>query len=84
MIGGRHASHGTHPKIHAGHPRWAPDTVLDPFAGSNTTGSVAERLGRNWISIELSREYAEDSRLRFGSEEFGMSACDQPALQMFE
>src|SRR5947209_2153424 len=28
--------------------------VLDPFAGSNTTGHVAERLGRRWLSAELS------------------------------
>jgi len=41
------------------------DLVLDPFAGSNTTGSVAEGLGRRWIGIELLREYAEDSELRF-------------------
>ena len=41
------------------------DLVVDPFAGSNTTGSIAERLGRNWIAIEKSREYATDSELRF-------------------
>lgn len=42
------------------------DLVLDPFAGSNTTGSVAERLQRRWISIESSEEYARNSALRFG------------------
>jgi DNA modification methylase len=41
------------------------DLVLDPFAGSNTTGAVAEQLGRKWIAIEKAREYAEDSELRF-------------------
>jgi DNA modification methylase len=41
------------------------DLILDPFAGSNTTGAVAERLGRRWIGIELRRDYAEDSELRF-------------------
>jgi len=41
------------------------DLVLDPFAGSNTTGAVAEQLGRKWIAIEKDREYAEDSELRF-------------------
>lgn len=41
------------------------DMVLDLFAGSNTTGAVAERLGRRWLSIEKDRQYAEDSRLRF-------------------
>jgi DNA modification methylase len=44
----------------------AGDLVLDPFAGSNTTGSVAELLGRNWIGIEMNEEYAVDSQLRFG------------------
>jgi len=42
------------------------DLVLDPFAGSNTTGYVAESLDRRWIAMEISPEYLEDSRLRFG------------------
>ena len=29
------------------------DLVLDPFAGSNTTGRVAEDNDRRWLSIEL-------------------------------
>ncbi len=41
------------------------DFVLDPFAGSNTTGAVAERLGRRWLAIEKSPEYHADSELRF-------------------
>lgn len=41
------------------------ELVLDPFAGSNTTGAVAERLGRRWIAVEKNRTYAEDSELRF-------------------
>jgi DNA modification methylase len=41
------------------------EIVLDPFAGSNTTGHVAERLGRRWIGIEASEEYARLSRHRF-------------------
>jgi DNA modification methylase len=39
--------------------------VLDPFAGSNTTGSVAEDLGRRWLSFELDDAYVASSRLRF-------------------
>jgi DNA modification methylase len=39
--------------------------VLDPFAGSNTTGAVAEQLGRRWIAVEKNRTYAKDSELRF-------------------
>jgi modification methylase len=35
------------------------DVVLDPFLGSGTTAAVAKRLGRRWIGIERSREYAD-------------------------
>ena len=41
------------------------DLVLDPFAGSNVTGQVAESLGRRWISIEVNADYVAGSRLRF-------------------
>jgi DNA modification methylase len=41
------------------------DLVFDPFAGSNTTGYVAEKLGRRWVSIEANYEYALQSRIRF-------------------
>jgi hypothetical protein len=43
------------------------DLVLDPFAGSNTTGAVAERLGRRWIGIEREAEYARASLARFSN-----------------
>lgn len=41
------------------------DLVLDPFAGSNTTGMVAESLERRWMSFELNPEYVEASKFRF-------------------
>ena len=41
------------------------DTVLDIFAGSNATGSAAERLGRRWLAIDTSREYVLASAFRF-------------------
>jgi len=41
------------------------DLVLDPFAGSNTTGSVAENLGRRWLSFESKFAYAASSLSRF-------------------
>jgi DNA modification methylase len=41
------------------------DVVFDPFAGSNTTGYVAERMGRRWIAGELSEEYLKGSKFRF-------------------
>jgi site-specific DNA-methyltransferase (cytosine-N4-specific) len=44
------------------------DLVLDPFAGSNTTGSSAERLERKWIAMELDENYLENSKIRFEQE----------------
>jgi site-specific DNA-methyltransferase (cytosine-N4-specific) len=41
------------------------DLVLDIFAGSNTTGRVAEQLGRRWIAMELDSSYVASSALRF-------------------
>jgi site-specific DNA-methyltransferase (cytosine-N4-specific) len=41
------------------------DIVLDPFAGSNTTGAVAEKMGMRWVAIELIEEYLTASRFRF-------------------
>lgn len=41
------------------------DTVLDVFAGSNTTGAAAENLRRKWIAFELERDYLAASAFRF-------------------
>lgn len=41
------------------------DLVLDPFAGSNTTGEACEREGRRWLAVEIERPYLEASRFRF-------------------
>jgi len=35
----------------------AGDCILDPCAGSGTTGRAAERLGRDSVLVEISREY---------------------------
>jgi site-specific DNA-methyltransferase (cytosine-N4-specific) len=42
------------------------ELVLDPFAGSNTTGRAAEDLGRMWLAIDVEAEYLKASALRFG------------------
>jgi site-specific DNA-methyltransferase (cytosine-N4-specific) len=47
------------------------DLVLDPFAGSNTTGFVAEELERTWVSIETDDGYVEASTQRFFTEDAG-------------
>jgi DNA modification methylase len=41
------------------------DLVIDPFAGSNTTGAVCESLGRRWLSFELDSDYVRGGRFRF-------------------
>ncbi|MCC7336738.1 MAG: site-specific DNA-methyltransferase [Pirellulaceae bacterium] len=41
------------------------DRVFDPFAGSNTTGFVAESLKRKWLACERNLSYAIASRHRF-------------------
>ena len=45
------------------------DLVLDPFAGSNTTGYVAESQRRRWLSIEINQKYVQSSVGRFDAVE---------------
>ena len=60
-----------------GHPGYTPSgivlraleasaaaTVLDPFAGSGTTGVACVQTGRNFIGIEIDPGYAEIARQR--------------------
>jgi hypothetical protein len=41
------------------------DLVMDPFAGSNTTGATAARLKRRWVSVETEKDYVDASYSRF-------------------
>lgn len=41
------------------------DVVLDIFAGSNTTGQVAEAENRQWLAFEQQPEYLATSAFRF-------------------
>jgi len=43
------------------------DTVLDPFFGTGTTGSVARRLGRHYIGIERDPSYLAVARDRLAA-----------------
>jgi len=40
------------------------DCVLDPFIGSGTTAAVAHQLGREYVGIEISEEYAKNAGKR--------------------
>lgn len=44
------------------------DLVVDIFAGSNTTGMVAEAERRRWLAFDLSLEYLASSAFRFVDE----------------
>lgn len=43
------------------------DIVLDPFCGSGTTGKAALNLGRSFIGIDISVEYAQMTARRIGA-----------------
>ncbi|MDI9349022.1 MAG: DNA methyltransferase [Candidatus Symbiobacter sp.] len=51
------------------------DTVLDPFCGCATTCVAAEKLGRNWIGIDVSQKAFDLVRIRLQKE-----FLDQPNL----
>jgi site-specific DNA-methyltransferase (adenine-specific) len=44
--------------------------VLDPFLGSGTTALAAKNLNRNFIGIEISREYCEMAKKRIKKEKW--------------
>lgn len=41
------------------------DLVVDPFAGSNVTGALAEKMSRRWLSADLDPDYVIGSQSRF-------------------
>jgi modification methylase len=45
------------------------DVVLDPFAGTGTTGAAARRLGRHFIGIERDSDYVKAARERIAAVE---------------
>ena len=62
---------------------WRPGVVLDPFFGAGTVGVVAERLGRDWLGIELNPAYAQlaDSRLRAARQAVRRQALSTPTTR---
>jgi DNA modification methylase len=45
------------------------DTVLDPFMGSGTTALAAIQQGRNFVGIDISKEYVELARKRAANQQ---------------
>lgn len=56
------------------------DLVLDPFAGSNTTGFAAQALGRRWLGVEANIDYISGSKGRF--DEFSLDSSDTSPPQV--
>ncbi|MEO6809035.1 MAG: site-specific DNA-methyltransferase [Isosphaeraceae bacterium] len=59
------------------------DLVLDPFAGSGTTLTVAKKLDRRFLGFELSPEYAERINARLAAAEIGqpLEGSAEPFVQ---
>jgi DNA modification methylase len=45
----------------------AKGVVLDPFGGTGTTAAVAQRLGRDWVTMDRSEAYCEVIAKRLGT-----------------
>lgn len=58
------------------------EIILDPFAGSGTTGVACLRLGRRFIGIEKDAKYAAVARERLAAESQGLSLRDARAGQV--
>jgi site-specific DNA-methyltransferase (adenine-specific) len=43
-------------------------TILDPFMGSGTTGVACKELGRDFIGIEIDKEYFDIATKRIGGQ----------------
>jgi site-specific DNA-methyltransferase (adenine-specific) len=59
----------------------ADEVVLDPFAGSGTTGVACLRLGRRFVGIEKDAKYAAVARERLEAESQGLTLRDARAGQ---
>ena len=49
------------------------DTVLDPYAGSGTTGVACVRAGLNFIGMEIHEPYFKVAQKRIAAEQAKMS-----------
>ncbi len=58
------------------------DIILDPFAGSGTTGAACLRLGRRFIGMEVVPRFATYAAERLAAEEQGLSVRSRRAGQL--
>lgn len=58
------------------------ELVLDPFAGSGTTLTVAKKLARNFVGYELSPEYAQQAQSRIDAARAGdtLQGAEEPLV----
>jgi site-specific DNA-methyltransferase (adenine-specific)/modification methylase len=56
-----------------------PETIIDPFMGSGTTGVAATRLGRSFTGIEREPKYFEIACKRIEDAQRQVSLFDAPA-----
>jgi DNA modification methylase len=57
------------------------DVILDPFAGSNVTGEAAEKLGRQWLGLELNKDYVAGSQFRFETHIETLASVGRPSKE---
>lgn len=50
------------------------DLVVDPFAGSNVTGAVAEKHSRRWFAVDIDPDYLHGSKARFENLQMTLSS----------
>ncbi len=56
------------------------DLVLDPFAGSSTTGYVANKLKRKWICVDSNRDFCEGGKGWFLKKDSKRKKKDNPIM----
>ena len=54
------------------------ELVIDPFSGSGTTALAAQKHGRNWIGIEISKEYCALARKRIRAQKLTFDSPGAP------
>lgn len=54
--------------------------VLDPFSGSGTTATIAEKFGRQWVGIDIRQNQVELSKKRIAEEQNKMALFSKKGM----